>query len=526
VRYASLVARARACRTHTSVAGAATRFAAGIKLQQAGIPFRIFEKADDLGGTWYVNKYPGVACDVPAHGYSYSFELNPDWSTAFAPGEEIEQYIRGVARKHDIYKACTFGTEVLSAAFDQAAHMWRLTYSTKGGPVESTQARVLIMCVGGLHVPSFPPAPGVCDGTFKGIEVHSAAWNIDTVNDLKGKNVVVVGSAASAVQIVPEICDHVKSLTVVQRTPNWLAPQHGPQVPVSLVYGPWARWALARIPGLLRLYRIVVYWSMEMLHFPLQLFSNTSVGHAIATRVLRKYMSVLLRGNKELEAKVIPTYTLGCKRIIRSEKFLPALLKPNVHLVTAGLTRVESDGLVMSNGEKIKSDVCIYATGFQVGSVGPLKIEGLGGHVVQGSGLMDGRGSAYLGITSPLFPNAFMMLGPNTGLGHNSIIIMIEAQVEYAVKVISLMADENVAEIVVKQEKVDEFMAEVDAGFAGSVWTAPGCISWYQNKEGKVPTLWPFSTVRYMREAAPPSDLRAYKCVKAGGEPRGSSSNL
>jgi len=400
--------------------------------------------------------------------------------------------------------------------YDTAAHEWEITYSVANGPATVTRAAVVFNCLGGLHFPLYPSCQGVRDGTFKGREIHSAEW--DSAVDLTGKRVVVVGSAASAVQLVPEICDKVKSLVVMQRTPNWLAPQRAPFLPFRLVYGPVWRWCLNNIPGLLRVYRLCVYWLMEVLHFPLGLFSASSIGHKVAEWVVSRYMRALLGGNKELEAKVMPKYPMGCKRIIRSERFLPALLKPNVRLVTSALTRVDATAVVAADGERIEADVIVYATGFKVGSLGKLKLVGADGQAVSGLDLVDYTPSFYLGIVTPMAPNMFTMLGPNTALGHNSIIVMIEAQVKYAVAVVSMMADHAVAQVKVRAAVADDFAAAMDRGVQGSVWTAEGCHSWYQNKNGKVSTLWPFSTVKYMRDAAPPSDLSKFEtCARGSG---------
>jgi cation diffusion facilitator CzcD-associated flavoprotein CzcO len=462
---------------------------------------------------------PAQACDVPAHGYSFSFELNPNWSTAFAPGHEIEEYIRCVAKKYMVYEHVTFNTEVVKQEYDETKCEWAVSYTTNGGPVQTTRSRVIFSCVGGLHVPQYPAAPGVRDGTFKGIEVHSAEWNINANTDLTNKDVVVIGSAASAVQIVPEIVDRCRSLTVLQRTPNWLAPQHGPQVPIGLTYGPIARFLLNNVPGLLRLYRFIVYWSMEVLHFPLELFRVSSIGQYLTRRVLTKFMMHLLKGNQEIAAKVIPTYPVGCKRIIRSERFLPALLKPHVKLVTSPLVKVEPDAVVCANGERIKSEVIVYATGFQVGSMGNMRVLGCGDKQYTGFDLIDSAEPHYLGICAASLPNSFTMLGPNTGLGHQSIIVMIETQVNFAVGVVSMMADKQLCEVRVKPDIAKHFFDVIQEGVKGTVWTSNLCHSWYQNKHGELTTLWPFTTVRYMREASPPSNLDNFHCKPLSGQP-------
>jgi len=483
-----------------------------------------------------VNNYPGVACDVPAHGYSYSFELNPNWSTAFAPGREIEEYIRGVARKYDVYQHCTFNAEVLSMEYDVKHCQWNVSWSVNGAPPTFASFPIVVSCVGGLHCtriplgscgprltrefflnqpctdPAFPDAPGCNNGTFKGYEVHSAEWRAEVDNDaIRGKDVIVVGSAASAVQIVPEIEGRVKTLTVLQRTPNWLSPQRGWNMPANLDYGPTAQWVLNNVPFALRAYHANVYYSMEFYHLA-QIFKKDSLGNKAAKAVLTRYMKHQLKGNKELEGKVIPKYTTGCKRIIRSERFLPTLLKPHVRLVTAGLERVEADGVVCANGETIKADCIIYATGYRVGYMGPkLKV------VVPGSVQLSGDGAKarkLYGVCGPELPNFFTTLGTNSGLGHNSIIVVIEAQVDFIVGVLKQMRSRRVCEVRVKRDVLDAYTAEVDAAMEATVWTGASCKSWYQNPDdGKVLTLSPFSTLKFRSDAAPPRDLALFDCV-------------
>ena len=496
---------------------------AAIKLAEAGIPHVVLEKDADVGGTWYENTYPGCACDIPAHLYSFSFELNPNWSTAFAPQPEIEEYIRHVARKYDVYSRCKFRHEVASARFDESTNEWVVCAKNLASPTPDAEiefrARFLISCIGGLHVPLYPDVPGI--GSLKsGAEMHSARWNPNI--QLENKNVVVVGSAASAVQIVPAIVDKVKTLTVVQRTPNWLAPKRSPFLPPSLVYPEIVKFMFRWIPGLVRLHRWLLYLQME-LPFLFGVWSGKAAAplfSRIAFRLLKHHMTRQLGKSpkgKALEPLVIPQYEPGCKRIARSEDYIPALLKPNVRVITDKLTEVKPEGLVFSTGETVEADVVVWATGFKVGSMGKFKLLTSKGEVFTDTELFDKGVTMLHGISSDQFPNAFMMLGPNTGLGHNSIIVMLEAQMDYIRSVIEACIDNDIVRVYARKDKVEEFSHAVDEQFKHTVWTTGGCKSWYQGKDGKVPALWPWSTVKYMWDTRAPTDLTEEFVVVMGG---------
>jgi cation diffusion facilitator CzcD-associated flavoprotein CzcO len=487
-----------------------------IKLAEKGIEHIVLEKEADVGGTWWVSNYPGVQCDIPSHQYCYSFEMNSEWSQAYAQSKEICAYIHHVARKYHVYDKCRLNTKVKNSTWNEAESKWVVTFQTKGKEEETLSVDYLISGIGGLHIPSFPNVKG--RETFKGPSMHSAEWDPNTV--YKGKNVVVIGSAASAVQIVPSICEDAKTVTCLQRTPNWLAPQRSPFLPPSLKYGPVIRWIFRNVPGTLLLHRWSLYWSLEMVHFPLGLFNGAStLGQKIAKFVLTRYMRFLLKGNKELEDKVIPKYSVGCKRIIRSERFIPALLRDNVELVTDKLAEVVEDGVVVDTAKglrKIEADLIVYATGYDVGSVGDMKITGVNGAYLHQKSALNRGIETYYGVCNSHFPNGFLLLGPNTGLGHNSIIIMSEVQTAFIAGVIELACNEKVSRLTVKESAVQECMNMIYSQMDESVWKKGGCVSWYQNADGKVPTVWPGTTLRYMIDLVPPTDLSIFDCIKKG----------
>jgi cation diffusion facilitator CzcD-associated flavoprotein CzcO len=442
--------------------------------------------------------------------------MNPDWTQAYASSKEIWAYLSRVARKYSVYERTKFNHSVDSCKWNEANRKWTVEVLGKDGNKTAYVVDYLISGIGALHVPAFPNVPGV--GSFKGREVHAAEWREDI--DCRGKRVIVVGSAASAVQVVPSVAEVASQVTVIQRTPNWLAPQHSPVLPNNLRYGSLLRWCFRNLPGFLWLHRIFIYLSMEVVHSPLGLFAaDESKGQRLARVALRRYMLSQLKGNKKLAEKVIPKYAVGCKRIIRSERFLPALLRPNVELVVDQFSQVEDDGIIINtkNGpRKIEADILVYATGYQVGSLGKMQLKGCGDHLVTGSYMVDNAMDSYYGVCNPLFPNSFLLLGPNTGLGHNSIIIMSETQANFIARCIELATDEKINRLAVKQVEVDQCMKFINETLENTVWKAGHCNSWYQNQDGKVPTIWPGSTVQYMMDLSPPNDLHVFDCVKTG----------
>ncbi len=470
---------------------------AAIKFLNLGIPFTIIEKNKEFGGTWFLNTYPGCACDVPAHLYSFSYELNPNWSKPYAEQGEILEYIKKVASKYNLYKHAKLGVEAQEIRWVEEQKRWNITCSD--GSVFTP--RILIGAQGPLHFPKMPEIEGI--ETFKGQSVHSASW--DPKLDYKGKKVVCVGSAASAVQLIPHVAKTAKDLYVVQRTPNWIAPQYSPVLPPPSGYPRWLISLFNFFPFLVRLHRWMIYCSMEGLFTPLGLFGDpkTSIYAQIAQAIVRTVLTLYMKshlGNSqkaiELQDKVIPKYPVGCKRIIRSQVYLEALVKDNVHLKTDLPKLVKPNSVVLQNGEEIEADVIIWATGFEVGSFGKLRLIGSDNQVITGNDAIEKGVEAYYGMTIPKFPNGFLLVGPNTGLGHNSIILMIENEVNYIVKVICEMVERKAARVEVKESVLLEYSKWLNQSLTNSVWSG-NCNSWYQGKDGKIPTLWPSSTVSY-----------------------------
>lgn len=470
---------------------------AAIKFLDLGIPFTIIEKNKEFGGTWYLNTYPGCACDVPAHLYSFSYELNPNWSKPYAEQGEILEYIKSVAKKYDLYKYAKLGVEAQEVRWIEEEKRWRITCSD--GNVLTP--RIVIGAQGPLHYPKMPNIEGM--ETFKGPSVHSAAWNKNL--DYNGKKVVVIGSAASAVQLIPIVAKKAKELYVVQRTPNWIAPQYSPVLPPPSGYPKWLIGLFNWFPFLVRIHRWLIWCTMEGLFTPLGLFGNptTSTSAQIAQFIVRNILTLYMKshlGNSPkgvaLREKVIPTYPVGCKRIIRSQLYLEALVEDNVQLKCNLPKLIKPNSVVLENDEEIEADVLIWATGFEVGSFGKTKLIGSNNLAITGTDAMDKGIEAYYGMTIPQFPNSFLLIGPNTGLGHNSIILMIENEVNYIVKIICEMIERKSTKVEVKESSLLEYSKWLNQSLTNSVWSG-NCNSWYQGKDGKIPTLWPASTVSY-----------------------------
>jgi cation diffusion facilitator CzcD-associated flavoprotein CzcO len=463
---------------------------AGIQLRKAGIEsFVILEKANGVGGTWRDNTYPGAACDIPSHLYSYSFEPNPSWSRAYGGQPEILAYLEHCATKYGVRPHLRLNTQVVGAAFDEATGLW--TVEVDHGP--PLTARALILGNGALHLPAIPELPG--RSSFRGETFHSARWN--HAHDLRGKRVAVIGTGASTIQIVPEIAREVAQLDVYQRTPPWIVPKRDRPI------GARERWMLEHIPGAHWLRRSGLYW----------MFESRVLGFAFAPK-LNQLIERLVRAHlakaipdRTLRAKLTPSYRLGCKRVLISNDYYPALQRANVELVTDPIAAIEPTGIRTADGTLREVDTLIFGTGFRVVDyVASMRIVGRGGQELTAAWQTGVR--SYLGINVSGFPNLFLLMGPNTGLGHNSMIFMIEAQVRYTVAAVRAMATRELASIEVRPEVEQAFQAELAGKLAGTVWTS-GCNSWYQAPDGDV-LLWPGFTFDYWRRTRA-IDLRSYR---------------
>ncbi|WP_327087236.1 NAD(P)/FAD-dependent oxidoreductase [Nonomuraea sp. NBC_01738] len=449
-----------------------------IKLKEAGYhDFVILEKAPDLGGTWRDNTYPGCACDVPSHMYSFSFDLNPGWSRMFSPQQEIWDYMRACVDKYRLGPHFRYGKHVVGLEFDDEARNWEVT--TEDGAV--LRANAVISGIGALHIPKFPEIKG--RETFTGPAFHSSEW--DHSVDLTGKRVAVIGTGASAIQFVPQIAPQVGELILFQRTPPWIQPKPDFAFPES------ARKALA-LPGASRLLRNGIYWTLE----------TRALGFALDPRLMKVHEAMARKHlarqvpDPELRAKLTPDYTIGCKRILISSDYYPALTRPNVTLNTDGITEIRERSIVDANGVEHEVDVIVYGTGFKVtDALQEQRIIGRDGLKIQ-EAWQDGI-ETYLGITTSGFPNLFFLLGPNTGLGHNSVVFMIESQVRYVMSCLRLLSRTQARAIDVKPEHQASFNARLLERLDPLVWNSGGCQSWYLDEHGVNRTIWPGFTFEY-----------------------------
>ncbi len=453
-----------------------------IRLKQAGIDdFVLLEKASEVGGTWRENHYPGAACDVPSHLYCYSFEPKPDWSRMFAPQPEILGYLRHCATKYGIRRHIRFETEALAARFDERERMWEV--KTRDGA--RFRSNVLVQAKGALHIPSIPKLEGA--SRFEGPIFHSARWRHDV--DLTGKRVAVIGSGASAIQIVPAIAGKVKELHYYQRTPPWVLPRNDRE------YSERERRLFAETPVAAFLHRQKIYWSME----------PRVLGFSVAPKLM-SYAEAMGRKNiarhvkdPALREKLTPKFTMGCKRTLISDDYYQALVRPNVEVITDGIGELTRSAIVTKDGEAREVDVVIYCTGFAVTDlVGGLDVEGRGG--LRLAEAWKDRVETYLGVTTCGFPNFFMLMGPNTGLGHNSMVHMIESQSQYTLEAIRAMEKRGLRTVELRPEVARRCTDEVQARLRKSVW-ASGCQSWYLDEEGRNHTTWPGFTFEYRLRA-------------------------
>jgi len=449
---------------------------AGIGLRRAGIhSFVILEKADGVGGTWRANTYPGAACDVPSHVYSFSFEPNPAWSRAYGGQPEILAYLEHCATKYQLRPHLRFGQRVTRASYDEASARWTVTTDTGASYV----ARTLLLGNGALHLPAIPALPGI--ESFTGKTFHSARW--DHAHELAGRRVGVIGTGASAIQVVPEIAPRVDHLAVFQRTPPWIVPKDDRE------FSSRERWAFAHVPGAQWLRRTGLYWRFEAKWLAFRFQQVNQLGERMARNHLARQVP-----DPALRARLTPDYRLGCKRVLISNDYYPALQRPNVDLVTDAIAQVEPTGLRTTDGTLHELDTIIYGTGFRVTDyIASMQIRGRAG--VDLNDVWRSSVRSYLGITVSGFPNLFLMMGPHTGLGHNSMVFMIEAQVHYAVEAIKAIRARRIDELEVRPEVERAFGEEMRRKHTQGVW-ASGCNSWYQAPDGEV-LLWPSLTLSY-----------------------------
>ena len=483
---------------HVLVIGAGmSGILAAIRLEQAGIPYTIVEKNGAVGGTWYENRYPGCRVDVANHFYSYSFEPN-EWVEFFSQRNELFAYFDRVARDYGVYPKIRFQREVVSARWDEARAEWDVRLRTQDGAEERLGASAIISAVGQLNRPHVPELPG--RERFAGASFHSAAW--DETQELRGRRVAVIGSGASAFQLVPEVAKQAAQLTVFQRSPAWMTPN--PLYHAKVSEG--KKWLLRHLPAYGRWYRFLLFWPGSDGLLP-SLVVDPSWPHPErsvnalneAQRVMfTAYLASQLEGRPDLLAKVTPSYPPFGKRMLQDNgSWLAALKRDNVELVTCGIRELTPDGVTGGEGVHHPADVIVYATGFHTGRfLWPMRISGRGGVVLSERWGEEPR--AYLGITVPDFPNFFCLYGPSTNLAHaGSIIFHSECQVRYAMGCLRALLESGHRVMDCRQDVHDAFNAKLDARLAQMVWSHPGMTSWYKNSQGRVITTSPWRLVDY-----------------------------
>jgi cation diffusion facilitator CzcD-associated flavoprotein CzcO len=457
---------------------------AAIQLKRAGMhDLVVLDRGDTVGGTWRDNTYPGAACDVPSHVYSFSFAPNPDWTRSFSPQPEIHAYLERTARDFGVLPHVRFRHTVTGASWDEAEARW--TVRTDRGRTFS--ARFLVAAAGPLSEPVIPPIPGLA--SFPGTVFHSARW--DHAHDLRDRRVAVVGTGASAIQFVPHVQREAAHLTVFQRTPAWIVPRADRDLTDA------ERALFRRFPVTQRLARTVDYWIREAYVLGLALDTRLL---GLAERAAREHLARQVP-DPDLRRRLTPDYRLGCKRVLISNDFYPALNEPDVDLVAAGVAEVRGSTVVGADGTEVEVDTIVFGTGFEVTEPPIAKlIRGVGGQPladVWRDGMRAHRGTQVHG-----FPNLFLLVGPNTGLGHNSIVFMAEAQIRYLVDAVRTMDATATPAVDVRDEVQQRWDDAVQRDLVGTVWTSGGCSSWYLDESGRNSTLWPRFTWQFRRRTA------------------------
>lgn len=454
--------------------------AMAIALQKAGIhDFVMLEKAQGVGGTWRENTYPGAECDIPSALYSYSFEHNPEWHYKWSEQPQILEYLQHTADKYALLPKIHFGEEVVSANYDEVAKRWHIEAAS--GAIWTSQ--FFIAAVGQLHHPFTPDIPG--QDRFQGIQFHSARW--DHAADLTGKSVAVIGNAASALQFIPQIAPEVEQLTVLQRSANWVMPK------LDRPYRAWEQWLSDKVPLVAKLYRLRLWLRNELFVFPVM------KGNRIFQAILRgMHMRYLKRtvADPVLRAQLIPDYPLGAKRVLFSDDYFEALARPNVELVTDRVAELTASSLVTAGGREIPVDAIIYGTGFKTNPfLAPMDIRGAGGLELHRAWREGAH--AYLGVCTSGFPNLFMLYGPNTNLGHNSIIVMTESQANYIATCVAELAAKGWRSMTVIDDVEQTYNEALQARLRSTVWNSLE-ESWY--KDGaRITNNWAGSTWEYQR---------------------------
>ena len=440
--------------------------------------FVILEKAHDIGGTWRENQYPGAACDVQSHMYSLSFAPKSDWSKRYAEAAEIFAYIQSLISTYDLKKYCQLNSEVIAAEYNEQRCDWTLTLNNDSTLI----AQFVIFASGPLHVPQIPHIKGI--EKFQGKVFHSSQW--DHQYDLNNKSVASIGTGGSAIQYIPEIAEQVKQLYVMQRTPAWVIPRD------ERTYKNIEKKLFAKYDWLRKIHRARLYWSNESRVVPI--VKPTVMKYA--QKLAEAYIKYQVK-DKNIANKLIPNYIMGCKRILISNKYFPTFNRSNVELITDAIQELTSNSIITKDGKERKIDCLIYGTGFITDPRIYLKsFQCLGENGLDLRDAWHDGAESFYGICTKGFPNFFQLLGPNTVLAHNSVIFMIESQVNYILQMIQLVKQSHSHAIVVKDQVQTQFNQDIQTLLNGTVWQS-GCVSWYQQDGGKNFALWPTYTWKY-----------------------------
>jgi len=454
--------------------------AAARLLQEGERDLLVLERGSDVGGVWRDNHYPGCACDVESHLYSLSFAPNPGWSRKFSPQAEIHAYLQKCANEFGVMRHICFHHEVQRIEWDERNKEWRV--ETNMG---NFAARIVVGAVGALSEPSIPTIDGI--ERFQGDVFHSAQWPADF--DSTGKRIAVIGTGASAIQFIPHIQPQAASLHVFQRTPAWVVPQQNEFIKSK------RQRVYRRFPALQKMARLNIYTKRETMVFGFRHPNWLKLLEKIAVNHMNKAIK-----DPALRDKLTPDYRIGCKRILLSNAYYPALAQENVEVHTSGITEVTEDAVIDAAGKRMPVDSIIFGTGFQVTDFPIARhIYGRAGHSLQDQ--WNGSPKAYLGTTISGFPNLFLIQGPNTGLGHTSVILMIEAQVDHVLKALKHMNRNQLETIEPNPQAQQRFVEETDHLTNGTVWVSGGCRSWYLDETGRNSTLWPGTTLSFMNKA-------------------------
>ncbi len=442
--------------------------------------FAILEKEKTLGGTWRDNNYPGAACDVPSYLYSFSFEPYYQWSKMFSPHNEILDYQKYCAQKYEIDQNIIYNQEINKAVFCEDTGKWEI--HTKRG--RSFKSKAVIAATGPLNKVKIPPFKGM--KRFKGKSFHSSMW--DHNFDYRGKKVAVVGTGASAIQIVPSIAEKVDQLYLFQRTAPWVLPKPDRKI------GDAENMAASALPIIQKSQRERIYWQLELNALAFTKYQRIfKIAEMQGINHIKKYIK-----DKTLQTKLIPNYTIGCKRILLSNDYYPALARTNVNVITNEIETFNEKGLQTINGNQFDVDLIVYATGFDASeNQAPFEIRGLDNQNLQKMWMQGGE--AYKGAAITGFPNAFMVVGPNTGLGHTSMIFMMESQYPYILQGLKKLMEQNVKYLNVKQKEQEAYNKKIQEKMKTTIWHNGGCKSWYLNENGKNTTLWPGFTYEYKK---------------------------